>query len=215
MHFLTPEGSMGDSKDCAKTHHDIIKPMKANLTKKYPTIGCCGIDCGLCPRYHTDGKSKCPGCGGIDFFEKHPSCSIITCCAKNNQLETCADCMDFPCKKMINWDLADSFVTHKNSLTNLHSIIENGLPSFIRQQNMRIELLERIINEYDDGRSKSFFCLALTLLPINNIKTAIKEITYHKNEFKDNKSIAKLLKDILQQIANRNEIELIYRNKKV
>jgi hypothetical protein len=171
----------------------VIKPMKTNLTKKYSAIGCCGIDCGLCPRYHTDGKSKCPGCGGIDFFKKHPSCSIITCCAKNKQLETCADCLDFPCGKMKNWDSADSFVTHKNSLVNLHSIIKNGLPAFIRQQNMRIELLERIIENYDDGRSKSFFCLALALLPLNDIKTAIKEITCHKNEFKDKKSIAKFL----------------------
>jgi hypothetical protein len=26
----------------------------------HPTIGCCGIDCGLCPRYYTDGPSRCP-----------------------------------------------------------------------------------------------------------------------------------------------------------
>ena len=188
--------------------------MKTILTRKYSTIGCCGIDCGLCPRYHTDGKSKCPGCGGIDFFEKHPSCSIFTCCVKNKQLETCADCMDFPCGKMRNWDSADSFVTHKNSLVNLHSIIESGLPALIKQQSARIKLLGRIIKNYDDGRSKSFFCLAAALLPINDIKTAIKEITSPKNELIDKKAIAKLLRDTLQQIANRNGIELIYRNKK-
>jgi hypothetical protein len=188
--------------------------MNTNLVKKYSTIGCCGIDCGLCPRYHTDGKSKCPGCGGINFFEKHPSCSILTCCVKNKKFETCADCIDFPCEKIKNWDKADSFVTHKNSLLNLHSIINDRLPTFIMQQKTRIELLERIIKDYDDGRSKSYFCLALTLLPIDEIKTAINELTSHKSKFKDKKSIAKLLKDILQQIANRNKIKLILRKKK-
>ena len=188
--------------------------MNVNLTKKYSTIGCCGIDCGLCPRYYTDGKSKCPGCVGKDFFEKHPSCPIITCCIKNKQLETCADCMDFPCSKMNNWDSADSFVTHKNSINNLQRIRENGLPSFISQQNERIELLYKFIKNYDDGKSKSFFCLALTLLPIKDIKTAIKEIDRHENKVKDKKSLAKLLKDILQQKANINGIELVYRKLK-
>jgi hypothetical protein len=192
----------------------MIKHRNANLTKKYPTIACCGIDCGLCPRYHTDGKSKCPGCGGIDFFEKHPSCSIFTCCAKNKQFETCADCCDFPCEKMKNWDRADSFVTHRNSLANLHSIIENGLPVFLKQQNVRIELLERMIKQYDDGRSKSFFCLALTLLPLNEITKALEEIDHHGNTVNDKISFAKLLKDILQQKANVHGIELVYRNKK-
>jgi len=46
--------------------------MKEKL-KKFETIGCCGIDCGLCPRFHTTGTSACPGCGGLEFKEKHPS----------------------------------------------------------------------------------------------------------------------------------------------
>lgn len=188
--------------------------MKANLIKKYPTIGYCGIDCGLCPRYYTDGKSRCPGCGGKDFFEKHPSCSIITCCGKNKRLETCADCGDFPCGKMKNWDSADSFVSHKNSLENLRYIRGNGLPSFIRQQGVRIELLERMIKKYDDGRSKSFFCLACALLPLKDITAAFKEIGHPGNALKDKKLLAKLLRDMLQQKANVDGIKLVYRNKK-
>ncbi len=187
--------------------------MNADLAKRYSTIGCCGIDCGLCPRYHTDGKSKCPGCVGKNFFEKHPSCPIITCCIKNKQFETCADCTDSPCIKINNWDSADSFVTHKNSLKNLQYIKVNGLPSFINQQSERIELLVKFIKKYDDGRSKKFFCLALTLLPLKDIKNAFKEIELHENKTRDKKSLAKLLKDIFQQKAITNGIELIYRNK--
>src|SRR4030043_2461389 len=67
--------------------------------KEYPTIGVCGLDCGLCPRYYTQGTSRCPGCGGPDFFNKHPSCSFITCCVKKKNLEVCAECSDFPCSK--------------------------------------------------------------------------------------------------------------------
>jgi hypothetical protein len=191
-----------------------MKQMKSNLSKKYSTIGCCGIDCGLCPQYHTDGKSRCPGCVGVNFFEKHPSCSIVTCCIKNNQFETCADCKDLPCEKMINWDKADSFVTHKNTLSNLRTIREHGLTAFIKNQKVRIKFLDKIIKEYDDGRSKSFFCLALTLLSIDDIQTAINEMKSHKNKINDQKLLAKSFKDILQKKANSKGIELIYRNKK-
>ena len=65
--------------------------------KKYETIGCCGIDCGLCPRFHTTGDSACPGCGGLNFKEKHPSCGFLTCCAIKNGREVCSDCSHYPC----------------------------------------------------------------------------------------------------------------------
>jgi hypothetical protein len=123
--------------------------------------------------------------------------------------------MDFPCIKINNWDSADSFVSHKNSLKNLRRIREDGLRSFISQQNERIELLDEFIAKYDDGKSKKFFCLALTLLPIKDIRTALKEIDLHENKVKDKKSLAKLLRDILQQKANVDGIELVYRNKPV
>jgi len=36
----------------------------------------CGIDCGLCPGFYISGYSACPGCGGLNFKEKHPSCGF-------------------------------------------------------------------------------------------------------------------------------------------
>ena len=83
--------------------------MSKNPTKKYPTIACCGLDCGLCPTYYTKGPSKCPGCCGPNFSNHHPSCSIITCCVKDKKFETCAECKEFPCSKLKNWDVVDSF----------------------------------------------------------------------------------------------------------
>ena len=131
--------------------------MNKQITKRYPTIACCGIDCGLCPRYYTVGTSKCPGCVGDSFFEKHPSCSIVTCCVKTNGWETCAECPRFPCEKLRNWDRADSFVTHQKSLENLRQIQNVGIGEFVEQQKERIRLLNELLKEYDDGRSKSFF----------------------------------------------------------
>jgi len=114
---------------------------------------------------------------------------------------------------MKHWDRSDSFVTHKNSLVNLNYIRETGLPIFIKQQNKRIRLLEKFLKDYDDGKSKSYFCIALTLLPIEDIEAAIKGLNSKKNEFNDKKSASKFLKDLLQKAGNRNKVNLTYRKK--
>ena len=185
--------------------------------KKYPTIACCGLDCGLCPVYYTKGPSRCPGCCGPDFFNKHPTCSIITCCVKKNSLETCAECSEFPCLKINKWDKYDSFISHQVSLSNLNLIKENGLSVFIEQQEKRIELLKKMLEDFNEGRSKSFYCIATALLPIKDLEQALEESEeIIKNKIinlEDLKTKSKILKDKINEIANKKKIELKLRKK--
>lgn len=185
--------------------------MQKQVKKQYPTIACCGIDCGLCPRYYTVGTSKCPGCVGEHFFEKHPSCSIITCCVKTNGLETCAECPQFPCEKLKNWDIVDSFVTHQKSLENLRQIKDKGIVEFAQQQEKRITLLNNLLKQYDDGRSKSFFCLATALMEVDDINEAIFQIQDLREQLNDPKQLAKQAKTIIEQKAKLKGVKLVYR----
>ena len=138
--------------------------------KKYYTLGCCGIDCGLCPRFYTEGESRCPGCFGKNFLEKHPPCGVASCCVNKNNLEVCGQCKEFPCKKYEGKNvLKDSFVTHKKMMENQRFIQINGIEKYIKEQNIRIKLLEKILSDYNDGRSKSYFCIAAALLDINSL----------------------------------------------
>jgi len=191
--------------------------MKSTIIKKFPTIACCGIDCGLCPTYYTNGPSKCSGCGGPNFSNKHPSCSILTCCTKNNGFETCADCNKYPCEKLKSWDKADSFVTHKVSLQNLYEIKQNGIIKFIEQQNARIKTLEILLNSYNEGRSKSFFCLATALLPVDDLNNSVKKIKKLVDEkgisSEDIRSKAKIIRQMLNNYAKNKNIEIKLRKK--
>lgn len=187
------------------------------LEKKYPTIGCCGIDCGLCPRYYTEGKSRCPGCLGPKFLEvMGQTCSFISCCFKNKNLETCGECNDFPCQKFDSgWfgkDSYDSFVTHKKAIPNLNIIKNKGFVEFIKQQNKRIKILKEMLKDFNDGRSKSFFCLSSALLPVNILEKSLisakKKIIELKINKDDIKFKAKILKDILKNVADKEKILL-------
>ena len=172
--------------------------------KKHYTLGCCGIDCGLCPRFYTDGNSKCPGCCGSDFTKKHPSCSSANCCFRKNKLEVCGLCNSFPCNKYEDKEkiLRDSFVTHKKIFKNQYFIKEHGLNKYISEQKTRIKLLTILLEKYNDNRNKSYYCIAAALLKIGSITKIQKHI-------QKNKEISiETLKTKMNEYAKEENIEL-------
>lgn len=175
--------------------------------KIYPVIGCCGLDCGLCPRYYTAGPSRCPGCAGPDFFNKHPSCSFITCCVKKRNLEVCGQCPDFPCPKFkSDRDYqrpkeSSSYPSSKKIMSNLNFIKRQGIKKFIEQQKKRIRCLHVLLNNFDDGRSKSYFCRAAVLMDVKDLEDSLKKAarTIKADRIRDVKIKAKVCKDILAE----------------
>ena len=176
--------------------------------KTYPTIGACGLDCGLCPRYYTVGASRCPGCCGSEFFDKHPTCSVITCCVRKKNLEVCAECAEFPCSKFKTAEEyqareSSSYPPYRRILPNLNYIKEHGIEKFIQEQQKRIGLLETMLVNFDDGRSKSLFCRAAALLSLNSLKSSLDKVTENikKDNIKSNdiKTKAKILRGLLSE----------------
>jgi hypothetical protein len=178
----------------------------------YPTIGVCGLDCGLCPRYYTVGPSRCPGCSGPGFLNKHPSCSFITCCVRKKNLEVCAECNDFPCPKFKTDEEyrqlkgSTSYPPYRNVMPNLSFIREYGIEKFMEQQNKRIKFLETMIDNYNDGRSRSFYCRAAALLDLKDLGESLEKALQRiksDNIKPDNTKIkARILRDILNEILN-------------
>lgn len=181
--------------------------------KQYPTIAVCGLDCGLCPRYYTAGPSRCPGCAGPGFHEKRPSCSFITCCVKKKNLEVCAQCPDFPCPKFKNEDEylllneSSSYPPYKKVMPNLKFIRDFGIEEFMKQQNRRIALLQVMIANFDDGRSRSFFCRTTALLEPGILEKSLDKANRKINEEgiapDDVKTKARLLKAIIHEMSGK------------
>jgi hypothetical protein len=181
--------------------------------KRYPTIGVCGLDCGLCPRYYTAGPSRCPGCAGPDFPNKHPSCSFITCCVKKRNLEVCGECPDFPCPKFKTEEEyrqvkeSSSYPTYRKVMPNLNSIKEHGIERFVQQQRRRIRLLERMIHDFDDGRSRSCYCRAAALLDPagleSSLEAAVRRIQMGHIPPNDVKAKARILRSLLDALASK------------
>jgi hypothetical protein len=173
--------------------------MKKENNKQYNLIGCCGISCGLCPRYQSKAKSRCLGCGPDDHCNY---CSIFKCCTVKHNFETCADCREFPCDKFSKWFDKDSFVTHQECLSNIQNIKTVGIDEFLKEQEKRKELLEIMLEKYNPGRSMSFYCLASALVSTESLKRAVNQI----DNAKEGKP--KLLKISIQELAEKENVIL-------
>lgn len=178
--------------------------------KKYALVGACGLSCGLCTRYYTEGKTRCEGCGSAYSYAA-VGCSIYRCCIKEKNLETCAECTDFPCQRfegaIVDYD---SFITHRKILPNLRYIKEHGIEDFLREQTKRKKLLEQMLGKFNDGRSRSYYCVATTMLSVEALEQSLaqakKKVT--EESIRDLKGKAKILKEIINEFATMEGVDL-------
>jgi hypothetical protein len=108
------------------------------LKRQFSLFSACGLNCGLCPRYHTDGD--CPGCGGENFSEKYllpvfycgqlqtSSCGILSCTERHN-IEYCYLHNEYPCEKYNKWKI-DLFITHQNMMKDFEKAKNIGIGEY-------------------------------------------------------------------------------------
>lgn len=95
----------------------------------------------------------------------------------------------------------------------MNFIKQYGIEEFIKQQKRRIELLETMLKNFDDGKSKSFYCIATILLPITALEAALKNCKQKTNKVDNIKTRANILKEFLKEFAAKEGTELKLRNR--
>ena len=98
-------------------------------------------------------------------------------------------------------------------MPNLNFIKEHGIKKFIEQQKKRIKLLLTMIENFDDGRSRIFFCKAVALLELasleNSLDVIVQRVKTDNIKPNNSKTKAKFLKSILNEITFKEGVELI------
>lgn len=174
--------------------------------RKYHLFSLCGLNCGLCPRFQTDGISKCPGCGGPNFHLKHPSCAVITCNKKYDNVEYCFQCSSYPCKRYRSTCKVDSFISYLNVIADFEKAGKKGIDKYRKEMDEKVDILEFLIQNYNDGKRKSFYCIAVNLLSLDDLRGVMSDIK---------KKLTPLdigLKNRIQQIAGLLESKARKRN---
>lgn len=168
----------------------------------------CGLNCGLCSM-HLDGY--CPGCGG---GEGNQSCKIARCSLSHDKIEYCSKCREFPCEKYEGIDEFDSFITHQNRMKDFGRIEKIGTAAYWTEQKEKAEVLDFLLKNYNDGRKKTFFCLAVNLLELSDLRIALEQIKADKKiESLPLKEKAALAASLLQLAASQKQIILKLRKR--
>jgi hypothetical protein len=166
-------------------------------------VGVCGLSCRLCPMHHSGSESRCIGCKSESRMVV--GCPFITCAVKKKGIEFCWNCEENTiCEKWKKHREAsknyDSFVCYQKLEENIQDVLKNGVEEFEREQIVRENLLKKMLIEFNEGRSKTYYCIALTVLEVKELESAINQAK-KQSEGLGIKEKSKVLHQILNTIA--------------
>ena len=170
---------------------------------KYPEIGICGLSCRLCPMYNTEAESRCLGCKSSNRMAV--GCPFITCAIKNKGVEFCWECKDNKtCEKWKKHREAgkkyDSFKCYQTLEEDISFIQKKGIHEFEKTQKQRENLLKEMLKDFNEWRSKSYYCIAVTVFNIEELKDILVQAKKESNGL-DVKGKSKVLHSILDDLA--------------
>lgn len=135
----------------------------------------CGLNCCLCPRFNTDGSSRCPGCGGEGFSRQHPTCAVATCNGKRDGVEYCFQCREYPCARYGEESACDSFISYKSVKQNFNEA-RADLERYLEDLGSRRGFLKTLLRDYNDGKSKGLYCLVANDMPLPELASMMERI---------------------------------------
>ncbi len=182
---------------------------------RYPEVGVCGLSCLLCPRHYGEGESRCGGCK--DQTRMAVGCPFITCAVKRRGIEFCWECGESDsCERWAGHRqygrAYDTFVCYASLETNITLVRSAGLTAFHQEQSQRAALLTEMLTEFNEGRSKSYYCIAATLLEPSELRRAIESVR-QSTEGMDVRARSKALHAALDSLAQKRSLKLALRKR--
>ena len=172
------------------------------FTRENQWLSLCGLNCGLCPMFL--GK-HCGGCGN-----GNQACKTARCSLEHGGVEYCFQCGEYPCETYQHIDDYDSFITHQRQKADLEKAKTIGLDQYNLEQGEKARILEFLLSTCNDGRRKTFFCVAVNLLELADLQAVVQELDRNASSTKER---CLYVVNAFQEIAGRKNI-LLKLNKK-
>lgn len=167
----------------------------------------CGLNCGLCPMFL---GGYCGGCGN-----GNQSCRIARCSLERGGIEYCYECAEYPCETYQHVEEYDSFITHRKRGADLEKAQKIGIEKYNMEQKEKTEMLDYLLSACNDGRRKTFFCVAVNLLELSDLREAMEKIRGNEELLSLSvKERAVYAVELLQKAADKRDITLKLRKKR-
>ncbi len=134
-------------------------------------------------------------------------CPFITCAVKKKGLDFCWECRESSaCEK---WKfhreagkIGDSFKCYQTLEADIAFILRYGVEEFEVQQKARELILKEMLNEFNDGRSKSYYCIAATVFTLEELQQTLADAKVNSNGLQQ-KEKAKVMHSIIEGVASK------------
>lgn len=169
--------------------------------RKNQLFSLCGLNCGLCPMFL---GNHCGGCGN-----GNQSCKIAKCSLTQEKFKYCYECGNYPCEQYQNIDEYDSFITHRRQKSDLEKAQRIGIEEYNLELQEKSRILSYLLSNYNDGRRKNFFFVAVNLLELSELQETMKQLQF--NDELSSLSVKEkclYVVEAFQKIANSKNIEL-------
>lgn len=179
-----------------------------NFQRKDLIFSLCGLNCELCTMKL---DNYCPGCGG---GAGNQGCSIAKCSLQHDSVEYCYQCSEYPCKKYEGINEFDSFITHRNQIKDMEKAEKMGIGQYHLEIVQKSDILKYLLANYNDGRRKSFFGIAVNLLELQDMINILEGINFHTTS--NNLTIkekACVVVTAFQEVAKQKNIILKFNKK--
>ena len=98
---------------------------------------------------------------------------MAPCSVKHGNIQYCFECDEYPCKHYDGFDSYDTLVLHRNQRKDMQRAKEIGIDAYRAEQRKKVELLDRLLEKYDDGKRQVFYCAAVNLLSVDDMQAIL------------------------------------------
>ena len=139
-------------------------------------------------------------------------CPFITCALKKKGVEFCWECKEHKtCEKWMNHresgKKVDSFTCYQNLEDAIAFMQKNGVDEFEKAQKIKENLINGMLREFNDGRSKSYYCIAATVMETGELEEALT-LARQNSDGLNIKEKTRVLHSVLDEIARQKNYYL-------
>lgn len=162
----------------------------------------CGLNCSICPMFIRGG---CTGCR--EDSTCYMICEFAPCSIEHGNIDYCFECGEYPCEKYDGVDLHYSLISHRNQLKDMEKAKTIGIENYREEQRVKKGILDRLLNEYDNGHRDVFLCLAVNLMEVDDLKKVLDEADKSTRDMNLAEK-SDFMKDALNECAEMRNISL-------
>ncbi len=143
--------------------------MKNEFNRTDGLFSLCGLNCGLCPMQI---RGECSGCFNGSTCCR--SCPIAPCSVRHGNVDYCFQCSEYPCRRYDGIDSHDSLISHRNQKKDMAKAKAGGIEAYLAEQRTKRQILQRLLEDCDDGGKDVFFCLAVNMLGTEELSRVLE-----------------------------------------